>query len=91
MDENLRKVVRFLNRDRVRATYKAVGEAIGLTGFQVGNMLGPRRPATSWVVNSESEQPSGYEPNDLHQDLLNEPVITDGVELLRRMAGIRLF
>lgn len=89
MDPGLQKILDFLNRERTRATYGAVGEALGIPGRAVGSMLGERRPDGSWIVNAESGDPTGYEPHQKHPALYEESrVIKDGMELLRRMAGI---
>jgi hypothetical protein len=91
MDERITKVLQFLNRAKIRATYGAVGEALGdVPGRAVGEMLGDRRPEASWVVRADTGKPSGYDKNQCHADLhRNVHVINTGTELLRRMAGLQ--
>jgi hypothetical protein len=89
----LEKILAFLNRDRIRATYGAVGEALGFqlgqAGQAVGQMLGVRRPYACWVVNADSGEPTGYEEHEKHSALRDNPEVIDtGLELLQRMAGI---
>ena len=90
MDERISKVLRFLNEAKIRATYGAVVEALGdVPGRTVGAMLGDRRREASWVVNSDTGEPTGYERSQCHPDLYRDSyVIRTGMELLRRMAGL---
>lgn len=89
-DDRVAKILQFLNEAKIRATYGAVGEALGnLPGRSVGGMLGDRRPEASWVVNAETGDPTGYERNRCHPDLYRDPhIVKTGLELLRRMAGL---
>lgn len=90
MNEDVETILAFLNRERVRATYGAVGEAIGgLPGRAVGSMLGDRRPEASWVVNADTGLPTGYAPNELAPGLTDDPtIIQTGLNLLGRMVGL---
>lgn len=85
----LQEIVDYLNREKVRATYGAVGEAIGVPARSIGAMLGGRRPEVSWVVSSATELPTGYVPSQYHPDLRSRSrVIRDGNEL-REAVGLR--
>ena len=87
--ERIDEVLRFLNEAKIRATYCAVGEALGdVPGRTVGTMLGDRCPEASWIVNSKTGEPTGYECNQYHPDLYRNPhIIRTGI-LLRQMAGL---
>jgi len=90
MDWRMERVLTFLNRTKIRATYSAVGEALGeLSGQTVGGMLGERRPIASWVVNSKTGRPTNYETTQCHPDLYKSSHIHfTGIALLRHMAGL---
>jgi hypothetical protein len=76
----------FLNETRSRATYDAVGQAIGVSSRSVAELLGGRRPSASWVVAKRTGEPTGYGPNETHPDLkINAEVIQTSEELIRRM------
>src|SRR5438045_2663615 len=59
----LEDVVRFLNDEKVRATYGAVAELVGGIAQGIGTRLTrlySRSPDASWVVNASSGMPTGY-------------------------------
>lgn len=86
MDQELRGILEFLERREIRATYQAVGEAIGVSARGVGAMLGERNPRASWVVSADTGKPTGYEPEQEHPALYNNPqIIRTGADLRRRM------
>ncbi len=90
LDPGLQKIVEFLNANRVRATYGAVGGALGVPGRAVGPMLGARRQELSWIVNGGSGEPTGYQPQEKHPALHEKAhVIDTGLELLRAIAGVQ--
>lgn len=89
MDPGLEKIIDFLNRERIRATYAAVGEVLGLPPVTVEGMLGDRRPEVSWVVSSDTGLPTGYASNEMHPALVEKSeILGSGLQLLRMMAGI---
>ena len=49
-----KEILEFLNRHRVRATYGAVADLLGVLPRGVGAMLGEKRPEASWVVNAQT-------------------------------------
>jgi hypothetical protein len=84
----LDEILRFLNAEHTRATYGAVGQAIGMVPRAVGAALGHRRPEASWVVNAANGLPTDYAPGEVDPALFTHPhVITTGRELLLRMAA----
>ncbi len=86
MDQRVKVIVEYLNRARVRATYGAVGEAIGINAQSVGRLLGVRCPRASWVVLKKSGEPSGYMESQKHPDLHHTlEIISSGSDLARRM------
>ena len=73
-----------LERERVRATYGAVGAVIGRSARSVGAALGKRRKRASWVVNARTGVPTDYDPTEKHPDLyLTSHIIKTGEELRR--------
>ena len=86
MDPELRGILEFLEKYETRATYRAVGEAIGVSARAVGAMLGERNPLASWVVAHDTGKPTGYEPEEEHPALYkNTRIIQTGSELMRYM------
>jgi hypothetical protein len=85
MDPSLVRIVDFLDREQIRATYTAVGEAAEVPVRSVGRLLGDRCPLASWVV-AVNGHPSGYSEHEKHPALYErEEIITSGDELVRRM------
>ena len=81
-------VIAFLNAERVRATYGAVAETVGVPARSLGALLGDRRRDASWIVNASTGLPTDYAPEDAHPDLLSSgEVIASGRELLLRLAA----
>ena len=85
-DEKKREILRFLNREKIRATYEAVGGLIGLPAQSVGANLGERRRDASWIVSKRSRKPTGYKPAEMHPALIRHSyIIQTSDELRRRM------
>ena len=79
-------ILEFLDREKQRCTYGAIGELLGVLPVAVGRILGPRQKKTSWVVNKKTRMPIGYCEREIHSDLESNPyVISDGTELRRVM------
>ncbi len=90
MNQDLKRILAFLNRKKVRATYGAVGEALGVAARGVGSMLGERRQEASWVVSAATGEPSGYEKVQKHPQLhTKKEILSTGLQLLRAMAGLK--
>jgi hypothetical protein len=91
MDPDLDHIVECLQRHRVRATYKAVGEAANIPARSVGSRLGDRCALASWVVNASTGLPTGYARGQMHPELLaNDVIIDSGDDLIRLMKRGRL-
>jgi hypothetical protein len=81
-------ILAFLNAEQVRATYGAVGEALGVPPRAIGSRLGPHSMQASWIVDAETGLPTGYSQNDVHPALLNKSdIIASGLELVMRLAA----
>ena len=77
-----------LNRERVRATYGAVGDVLGLPPQSVGRALGRQTPRASWVVNAKAGEPTGYPIVQKHPDLYRtRHIIRSGQELWDLLEG----
>jgi hypothetical protein len=86
MDPDLVRIVEFLERNRIRATYGAVGESAGVPPRSVGSRLGDRCPLASWVVKAATGEPTSYYGSEKHPDLhINAEIITSARDLIRRM------
>jgi alkylated DNA nucleotide flippase Atl1 len=84
----LADVLAFLNRAKVRATYGAVAEVVGVPARSLGGLLGERRTEASWIVSAATGLPTDYSAGDVHPDLLaSADVISSGRELLLRLAA----
>jgi hypothetical protein len=80
-------VLTFLNEEQIRATYRAVGEVIGVSPKALGTCLGPHRPEASWVVNGENGLPTDYNETEWHPALLSRgEIISTGRALMLRLA-----
>lgn len=77
------RILQVLGRNRLRATYAAVGGVIAVPAGSVGRYLGGRRPAASWVVNSKTGKPTRYAGGEMHRDLFaHETVLRTADELV---------
>ena len=86
MEPELVRFVEFLSRNRIRATYKAVGEAADVPVRSVGGRLGERCPLASWVVSDTTGEPTGYAEHQKHAELhATSEIINSAEELIRRM------
>ena len=87
-DANLDEIIRFLNDQRIRATYGAVAGLLGVSPRGLGAHLGSRRPEVSWIVNAETGVPTDYNRQEIHPDLFSKAeIIHTGSELVLRMAA----
>jgi hypothetical protein len=86
MDPRVERIIDFLNDQHIRATYKAVGDAIEVPARSVATLLGGRTPRASWVVNAKNGEPTDYTPNEKHPALYEKnDIIQTGDDLIRRM------
>lgn len=80
-------VLRFLNDQRLRATYGAVAQVLQIPAVAIGGHLGDRRPEASWVVSSDTGLPTGYSESECHPDLFaNSEIVRTANDLLLRLA-----
>jgi hypothetical protein len=90
MSFSIELVLSYLNHERIRATYGAVGAVVGFNPRNPGPPLAPKRPAASWVVAAKNGQPTGFRPADKHPDLVvRKEVIRDADDLRGRIAAWR--
>jgi hypothetical protein len=86
-DASLAEIIRFLNHEKVRATYGAVAKVLGLVPRTMGAKLGPRCIEASWIVSTATGLPIDYGEDEMHPALLQKlEVIATGPELTRRMS-----
>jgi len=70
-DQKLDEIIDLLNRHKQRATYGAVAEVVDRPpSFLMGGR--PRDHRHSWIVNQETERPTGYDEKDMHPELLSK-------------------
>jgi hypothetical protein len=85
MKGDIRQALDYLNETKIRATYSAVQSFLGFGAFDKpdwGEILGPQRQYTSWVVSKKTNMPDGFQPSDLHPDLMvSSDVIAKGKQL----------
>jgi hypothetical protein len=87
-DVSLAEIIRFLNHEQVRATYRAVAGVLGLIPRTMGSKLGPRCVEASWIVSTVTGLPTDYGLDEMHPALLHKSeIIATGGELTRRMAA----
>jgi hypothetical protein len=87
MNDTAQAILDALNRQKIRATYGAVGEVLGIQARAVRQVLGARRAEASWVVNADTGLPTGYEPHQMHPDLMSNAAVIRTGERLRRLLG----
>ena len=83
MKVDLEKIVEILNRENVKATYGAVAGVLGRV--PQGVMIDREKPQrNSWVVNAETNMPTGYRLDQLHPNLMRLPIVLHTREKLQR-------
>jgi hypothetical protein len=84
----LAEILQFLNDEQIRATYRAVGEVLGVIPRSLGARLGPHGIDASWIVSGETGLPTGYSADETHPGLhRTDEIISSGTALLMRMAA----
>lgn len=83
--ENLKQVLDFLNRNKLRASYRDVAGVLGLPTGSLFEMLEAVRPDGCWVVNDETGKPSGYTEAESDPDLRSRDIISDEDDLRTKM------
>ena len=72
---HIERILAALNDQKVRATYSAVGDLLGVHPKLVSQQLGNRRPEASWVVSKSTGMPTGYLDANCHKELQTNPRI----------------
>ena len=81
------KILRELNKRKVRATYGAVACILEVAPVGVGYHLGDPRPWASWVVNGESKRPTNYKDSQMHRNLFDDCHVIKSCSELRELLG----
>ena len=84
MQDKITMVVDYLNEVKTRCTYNAAAKALGVTPHALKKLLGERRPETSWLVSSGTEEPTGYTDKEKHPELFRTKRIITSAEVLTR-------
>lgn len=84
MQDKITMVVDYLNEVKIRCTYNAAAKALGVTPHALKKLLGERRPETSWLVSSGTEEPTGYTDKEKHPELFRTKRIITSAEVLTR-------
>jgi hypothetical protein len=82
---SIHHVLDFLNRNKLRVSYKDAAGFLKVPPPSLSTLLGPRRPETSWIVNEETGTPTGYSERECHPDLRSHDMIADEEDLRLRM------
>jgi len=86
MNPSLKRILEFLQRNKIRATYDAVGGCIGVPARSMGEELGHKCPLASWVVSKQTEKPTDYFEVECDPELYsNGEIITETEDLRTRM------
>ncbi|MBL4868104.1 MAG: hypothetical protein JKY67_17200 [Pseudomonadales bacterium] len=84
MQEKVSVVLDYLNEVRTRCTYNAAADALGITPQKLKKLLGERKPENSWLVNSGTEEPTGYTDEEKHSEFYRTTRIIKSAEVLTR-------
>jgi predicted RNase H-like nuclease len=87
---DINEILSYLNRHKIRATYGAVGDMLGIPAIAVGQRLGKICPEASWVVSASSGKPSGYTESDYHPALFEQEKILRRGDELRKILGDKI-
>ena len=86
--DQIREILGYCNQVKVRVTYGAVADILGIRPQSVGEYLGNKRPEASWIVNNRTKAPTGYSKEQMHEYLFkNSRVICDAQELRQELKG----
>lgn len=79
----LDSILEHLDSFHQRATYGAVAGVVGSSARSL--MAGrERNPASSWIVSSQTGQPTGYAPDQVHESLTDRDLILRTPDALRQ-------
>ena len=76
------RILDFCNQEEIRVTYGAVAGVIVDLPSSVGNYLGARSKRSSWIVREDNHKPSGYKPNQIHENLFKNPEVIKSPKIL---------
>ena len=79
-----REVLACLEMKKVRCTDGAVAGLLGIQLHDLGRILGPKRPASSWVVSTSTHRPTGFNQEEMHPDLFRNEQVIDSPEDLKQ-------
>ena len=79
-----REVLACLEMKNMRCTDGAVAGLLGIQPHDLGRILGPKRPASSWVVSASTHRPTGYNQEEMHPDLFRNDRVIDSPEDLKQ-------
>ncbi|MDE2738096.1 MAG: threonine synthase, partial [Paracoccaceae bacterium] len=80
--DTVERILDFCNQEEIRVTYGAVAEVIEVLPSSVGNHLGVRSKRSSWIVREDNHKPSGYKPNQIHENLFKNPEVIKSPKIL---------
>lgn len=83
LQTQVNEVLQALNRQKIRATYSAVGYMLGINPREVSRFLGDPRPEASWVVAVRNGKPTNYTQSQEHEQLYDTPTIISSDDSLR--------
>lgn len=81
------RVLECLDRERVRATYGAVGEVLQLPAQSVGLQLRNHAKQSCWVVSTRTGKPTGHSDTQTHPEFFSTRIIDTGAELLQLLGA----
>lgn len=88
---DLDAVIGCLAHHRQRATYRAVGAAMGAKPAGIGVMRGREQNyLNSWVVSATTHRPTNYRPAQIDPELEHVPFVIGDLETLTRWLSTRL-
>jgi len=79
------QIIIAVNAAKVRVTYSAVAELLGIHPLAIGKLLGDHRPEASWIVSKTTGMPTDYMDKDLHVDLQKSQEILETCPELMRL------
>ncbi len=80
----LGEVLACLEKRKTRCTYGAAAGLLGIHPLHLGQRLGEKRPATSWIVAADTHRPTGYAQDEMHPELFRNERVIDRAEDLRQ-------
>ena len=85
MESKVQQMLEFLERNKLRASYKDVADFLRIPRAALAMLLESRPPEACWIVNEETGKPSGYAESECHPDLRTHDVIDGQADLRLKM------